>query len=420
MIKNLFQKLRSGLSQDEKISYEKARNVLENQEEKNKQSLAQNKGTEPEILYYLAEDKSSEIRQQVAHNPNTPYQANQILVSDENNEVRQELARKITRILPDLPEDQKNQVREKTLEILEVLAEDQLPEVRRILSEELKTSNKIPHKIAKKLASDKELMVCGPMLEYSPLLSDDDLKEIIAVTTVEGALSTIAARDNLSEEISHSIATSLEIPAVSTLLANKNAQIREETLDLIIQEAHTVEEWHEPLATRPNLSIRAVKRIAGFVASSLVNKMIESHKLEQSLADDLLSRVRERINESSVGADDEQTLAAHARDLFEKGVVDDDFIQNAIKNKQRELVIQCLILLSNMPSESVRKILTSKKGKRIVALAWRAELSMRSALEIQKNIAFIGPDQFVNAKNGTDFPHSTEEMDYELALYEGG
>lgn len=420
MIKNLFKKLRIHLSSDEKISYERAREVLENQENKNKYTLANNHKTEPEILYYLAEDTSSEIRKIVACNPNTPPQANQLLVTDENDEVRQELARKIARILPDLPESQKNQVREKTLEILEVLAEDQLSEVRRILSEELKKSSKIPHKIAKKLASDKDLMVCGPMLEYSPLLSDADLKEIIAVTTVEGALTTIAARDSLSEELSHCIVTSLEIPAVSTLLANENAQIREETLDLIIQQAHEVKEWHEPLATRPNLSIRAIKRIAGFVASSLVNKMIESHKLEQTLADDLLSRVRQRINQAGVGDEDEQTLVVQARDLFEKGVVDDDFIQNAIKNKQRELVIQCLILLSSMPSESVRKILASKKGKRVVALAWRADLSMRSALDIQQNIAFIAPEQFLNAKNGTDFPHSVSEMEYELALYEGG
>lgn len=420
MIKNLFKKLRTHLSADEKISYERAREVLEKQENKNKYTLANNHNTEPEILYYLAEDTSSEVRKIIACNPNTPPQANQLLVTDENDEVRQELARKIARILPDLPESQKNQVREKTLEILEVLAEDQLPEVRRILSEELKKSNKIPHKIAKKLASDKELMVCGPMLEYSPLLSDADLKEIIAVTTVEGALSTIAARDNLSEELSHCIVSSLEIPAVSTLLANENAQIREETLDLIIQQAHEVKEWHEPLATRPNLSIRAIKRIAGFVASSLVNKMIESHKLEQTLADDLLSRVRERINQAGVGDEDEQTLVVQARDLFEKGVVDDDFIQNAIKNKQRELVIQCLILLSSMPSDSVRKILASKKGKRVVALAWRADLSMRSALDIQQNVAFIAPEQFLNAKNGTDFPHSVAEMEYELALYEGG
>ena len=66
------------------------------------------------------------------------------------------------------------------------------------------------------------------------ILLSADLKEIIAATTVTGALEAIAKISQLSGDVCEAIASTLEIPAVATLLANENAQIREETLDSII------------------------------------------------------------------------------------------------------------------------------------------------------------------------------------------
>ena len=155
-----------------------------------------------------------------------------------------------------------------------------------------------------------------------------------------------------------------------------------------------------------------------FVASSLVHRMIEHNHLDQNVADEILAKVRARIQEQKVDEEDIETLAQQARDLFNKGVVDDAFIKNALNNRQRELVIQCLALLSGLEANTVRKILQSKKGQRVVSLAWRSNLSMRTAIELQNKLAFIPPDSFLHAKGGIDYPLSPAEMEYELALYE--
>ncbi|WP_417320015.1 DUF2336 domain-containing protein [Emcibacter sp.] len=399
------------------LSYEEAKTALELQKSKDKRLLAQLPETQPEVLYYLASDEDADIRRDVARNESTPIQADEILANDNDDEVRAELARKIARIFPDLSQHDQVQIRETAIDILEKLASDQFPKVRQIVSEELKSSDLVPHRIVKTLARDEELAVCAPILEYSPLLSDVDLKEIIAVTTVSGALSAIARRGQVSEDISEALTNSLDVPAVSALIANQNAQIREDTLDAIIDQARSIEPMHSPLAERPNLSLRAIKRIAGFVASSLVSRMLEKNHLEKDVAEEILTNVRKRIQEQQVDEDDVQTLAEQARDLVEKGVVDDDFIQNALANKQRELAIQCLALLSDIPVDSVRKLIKSNKSRRIVALCWRSELSMRTALELQHKLAHIPPEEFINAKDGVDFPLSNEEMEYELELY---
>ncbi|MCF8474908.1 MAG: DUF2336 domain-containing protein [Emcibacter sp.] len=418
MLKTIFKNLIG--SSDKQYSYEEAKDALEKKKNPDKIALAENKNTKPEILYYLASDKSVKIRRKIATNTNTPIQADSILAEDKDTEVRQELARKISRMLPDLADNEITMIRERAIKILETLANDQLPGVRRILSEELKTFDCVPKHIIMRLAEDSDLNVCAPILEYSPLLSTEDLKEIIAITTVDGALKAIAKRAYVDEEVSDAISSSLDIPAVATLLANKNAQIRESTLDAIINQATEIEELHHPLATRPNLSIRAIKRIASFVASALVNHMITSYNLDQDMAKEILERVQLRIKKNKEEDEDSDTLAKHAQDFYNQGLLDDTFIENTINNRQRELLFHCLSQMSKMPIESVRKIFTSKKARRVVALAWRCELSMRTALKMQQEIGCILTSQVLHAKGGCDYPLSKAEMEYDLALYDGG
>ena len=316
MILNLFKKKETRV--ENLSSYEGAKEALEAKKNDDKMILAGGENTPQEVLYYLAEDKSDEIRKKIASNSNTPLQADKILSNDENEDVKHELARKIARYFPNISEDGTAQIRDKALEMIEILANDQLPSVRQILAEELKTSNTIPKHIALKLANDEILSVSAPILEYSPLLSDADLKEIIAATTLNGALEAIANRGELSEDLCDAIASTLEIPAVSNLLANQNAQIREETLDNIINEAQNqnIEVWHEPLAKRPNLSVRAMKRIATFVASSLVDTMITDNHLDSKQGEELLIRVRDRITDEKPENSDQRPLAEQAADLF--------------------------------------------------------------------------------------------------------
>jgi uncharacterized protein (DUF2336 family) len=60
-------------------------------------------------------------------------------------------------------------------EALDALARDQVIRVRRILSEALKDVADAPPEVIRRLASDVELVVSGPVLQYSPVLTEEDL-----------------------------------------------------------------------------------------------------------------------------------------------------------------------------------------------------------------------------------------------------
>ncbi len=401
----------------QRFSTAEQKQILESGDDCDRLALAADSSAEPEVLYYLSEDKNPQVRENIARNSATPLQADKVLTRDEDDDVRSELARKIARIIPGLATEETLALREKTIEILETLAADQTPKVRAIIAEEIKTSLNVPKGIIDQLARDTDETVSLPVLAYSPLLHDDDLREIIAAGASSDALEAIARRKTVSEDISNELATTLDIPAIAALLTNKNAQIREDTLDQIIDQASDIDDLHKPLALRPQLSLRAMKRIAGFVASALVHAMMEENKLPEADAEDLLDRVRDRLQSERASDSDEAKYAKTASDLFRRGVLDDAFVIQQIAENNRELLLQCLALLSDLPAPTVRKIIHSKSGRAVTALAWKAKLTMRTAYSLQTQYALVPTAQLLAAKDGKDYPIDDDELEWHLSYF---
>ena len=105
---------------------------------------------------------------------------------------RQDLDAETLEAVKSVGTGEKDQVRKAAHETLEILARDQLTRVRQILAEALKDVADAPPDIIKGLALDEELVVSGPVLEFSPVLTDDDLLEIIEKGPAKGGLGTIA------------------------------------------------------------------------------------------------------------------------------------------------------------------------------------------------------------------------------------
>ena len=374
--------------------------------------LAQAADTRPEILYYLAGDESSEVRQAVAANPSTPVQADDMLADDADEDVRADLALKIARLLPDMSNEEQEKVRELTFDMLRRLASDQLPRVRALLSEELKSSRDVPYSLVRQLAMDVAVIVSTPVLEYSPLLSDADLMEVIAAGCAQEALCAIANRSDVSADVSDAVVATFDVPAVATLLANRKASIREATLDKIAENARDVQSWHEPMVMRPELSIRAVRRVAGFVASALLEKLAERNDLDKETTRYLTKRLKERINKSE--GEVQEGEREQAKVLDQRMLLDDDAMEQALLSGRNDFVIEALSLRTKLDDGLVRKIIASASAKAITALAWKAGLSMRTAIQIQSRTAHIPPKKLLNARHGTDFPMSEAEMEKQL------
>jgi uncharacterized protein (DUF2336 family) len=395
-----------------------ALDILEVRARESEDYLIRNADVGPAVFEYLTEYGAPATRQAVAANPMTPARVNRTLAEDSEEDVRAELAQKIARLMPGLEARENEETVTLTIATLEVLARDSAVRVRTILADEIKHLDCIPRDVALRLARDVEAAVAAPVLEYSPLLSDADLIEIIACGQVQQALSAIARRQTVSEDVSDALVQSLDVPAIAALLVNPNALIRKATLETIIEQAEEIQSWHLPLVLRADLSARAIRRIGGFVGASLLEQLMGRGDLSETTRAHLNRRVRARLEQPESDQESPQSAAEIITAARASGTLDDAFVENAALSGNREVVALALAALAQVPEAKVRKILGQRSAKPLVALVWRAHLSMRTAFKIQSFVMKLSGRELLPAKGGVNFPLGKEEMRWHLASFD--
>ena len=406
------------------IDYDRAKRIAGDASPLRRRRLAARRDVQPEILYFLAEDVDAGVRRAVAANNLAPIQADQALVRDSDDEVRCKLARKVARLAPQLSGDERDRIGDIVFEILDLLARDELPRVRRILAEELNQTANVPAGVIEHLARDGVTEVAAPVLEFSPLLGDEIMAEIIASRPVQAVLQAISRREGLSGDVCDTIVEIDDEKAITALLSNRSAQIREETLDRLIDRAADVPAWHAPLVRRPALSQRNILRLAQFVAESLLDELVTRHDIDPGTARTVAEAVRTRLRRGATargsgpdGAAMDQTPQARAERMRRDGRLDEAAVLDALGKGDRVFVTAALAALAGVPVEVVQKAVSLESAKGLTALAWKAGLGMRAAVQLQLRLAHIGPDSVLRPRNGTDYPMAPEDMRWQIEFF---
>jgi uncharacterized protein (DUF2336 family) len=405
------------LSKEAGLSPRHALDILELRTRETQAVLAQRKDAGDDVLKYLAVHGAPATRAAVAANPAAPAPVNRLLADDDDENVRVQLAKKIARLMPDLEAEENDSVVSLTIETLEHLAGDSAARVRAVLADEIKHMVHVPKDVVLALARDLDHIVAAPVLEYSPLLSDNDLIEIIACGQVREVLKAVAQRRPLSEKVSDHLVQSLDVPAVAALLVNPDAKIRKATLERVVAEAEEIESWHLPLALRADLSARAIRRIAGFVGAAIIERLAARHDLTAATRTHLNRQLRMRLEEKT----DDAELAAQAEGRVAaakaKGALDAMFVEDVALAGQRECVILALAELAQVSPVHVRRIIGSGRAQPLVALAWRAHLPMRAAFKIQTFVMKLPGHALLPARGGVGYPLTPEEMSWQLSCF---
>jgi uncharacterized protein (DUF2336 family) len=399
------------------LSYEESKQLAETGSDKTRADLAARPDLRPEVLYFLAEDPSSEVRRLLAANAQTPRQADLLLARDTDEAVRAELAAKVAKLTGQQDRGTQEKTQRFVEETLELLARDQATRVRQILAEALKSVAGAPPQVIQQLARDAEDVVACPILEFSPLLSDEDLLEIIASSVVTSRLCAISRRNSLGEAISDAIVQRDDRTAVTELLANTSAQIREETLDSLIEASASETVWQPPLVERPVLSAGAVKKLAGFVAETLLKKLQSRSDLDQATAAAVAEVVRRRIDEVEARPKPAISPAEEAARLKKARKLTSEVVGEAVLSGQRDFVRHALALMADVTVAMVDRVLQRHSAKGITALAWKAGCSMRVAMQLQTNMGGIPPNKALLARDGSEFPLTPQEMEWQLDFF---
>ncbi len=419
---NLLQSLAKG----EPLSYGEEKRLARHEDSRVRRQLAARTDGRPEILYYLAGDSDSKVRREIAINNNAPHHADILLAQDHDVDVRSDLALKIGRLAPNLAQSQSDHLAQLTVKALEILARDEIVKVRKILAETLKDIAQAPPHIVRCLAEDSELEVCGPILRYSPLLDENDLLEIVLGNPAQGALAEISKRTRLPEAICDAIVDAGQRDAITALLSNESAQIREKTLDHIINQAPSHQEWHEPLAKRPGLSAKAAKKISTFLADSLLEVMRSRTDFNPETLNAVENEFRRRLAGNTPASPDPipethaedqlswQDFLSKARQLDQSGALSEDVIQQSVDNGQSHFVLAALTVKTSLAPELIRRIFDSKNPQGIVAILRKAKMSARLTRLIQKKTARVPPKDIIDPETN---PMKEEDIEWQIGLF---
>src|SRR5579883_594211 len=108
--------------------------------------------------------------------------------------------------------------------IVRAMAQDAVVRVRKALAEHLKESNSLPPDVAKLLAADVEA-VAIPVLQYSTVLSDEDLVAFVKGATSE-KLKAIASRRTVSAPVSDAVVRTDDAKAIAALVEKRARRSR--------------------------------------------------------------------------------------------------------------------------------------------------------------------------------------------------
>jgi uncharacterized protein (DUF2336 family) len=377
-------------------------------------TLARSTKTHQEILYYLAEhDPDPEVRKAVAVNKKTPMQASPILAGDRNEDVRMALAQRLVTLLPQLTQDKHSQLYAFAAQALGTLALDEVLKIRKALSSTLKDYAHAPPKVVGQLARDVEREISEPILRFCSALSDEDLLDIIKGHPASWAVQAIAGRHNVSERISQAVIDVDDPPAGIILLENSGAMISRKLLEAIVEKARFYPEWQKPAALHKNLSPETAAVLAEFADVSVRDVLMRRSDFNKEAVDGIAIVFRRRLQYAGA-AESATDPALRAKKLDRQGQLTEETLADALAMRDRDFVITGLARLTGTTAAKVRGIFDMKAPKSIVALCWRAGLSMRFALQLQKEMGQILPKDLIYPRGGTDYPLTNDELVWQL------
>ncbi|MGE0746038.1 MAG: DUF2336 domain-containing protein [Rhodospirillales bacterium] len=404
------------------LDYETAKEIARNGAEGARATLAADPATAPELLYFLSQDASAAVRRAVAGNPATPRQADSMLSRDSDHGVRVALARKAVGV--GLSDGERKSLWRMTFTLLETLATDAVVQVRRSLSDALRSLADAPRAVVLKLARDPAPDVAVPILRSSPALTDSDLIELVQEAPTDWAQAAIADRPTVSAAVCDALVARGSVPAIATLLNNRNASISDTALERIVDQAQGVEAWHAPLAHRPSMPQRLLERI-GLLAAMPRRGAAAAKAAVYAPGGEARRPAAAGAADWAKGTPAErsargwETPTERARRLFAAGQLTEELVAMTLENGRREFAVESLALKAGLGQDAVRRILDSRSPRSITALCWKAGFTMRFAMEVQRTLGGVAPSELLNARHGIDYPLTPEQMTSQLAMFAG-
>lgn len=274
-----------------------------------------------------------------------------------------------------------------------MLLDDASPLVRQAMAEVFARSPIAPAAIVQALSLDQPA-VALPILEYSPLLIDADLVDIVA--TGNSALQcAIARRNGLPASVCAAIAEVGSPAAALELIENPFAELAPFSWDRIVERHGHLAAIRESMLVLDDLPAATRLALVAKLSATLQKFVVARNWLSADRADRVATEAlaRSTVNIAARSRGDEmRDLVAHLREANQLTV---GLILRALLSGNLDLFDQALVELSGLTQSRVAAIVYDGGGSSLNALLTRAGLpestfpAFRAALDARSEIGFI-------------------------------
>jgi uncharacterized protein (DUF2336 family) len=302
--------------------------------------------------------------------------------------------------------------------ILHLLVKDLEKRVRQTLAETVAASANLPRGIANRLARD-DIEVAQPILEQSPVLSDEDLAEIVRTHAMQYALA-VAGREHLSAFLSDLLADTGDAEVVARLVGNAGAQISVQTLMRIAEDYRTDREVQDRLIRRPALPYELVDQLVGVIGERLEWELVRERRIGADDARQLMAATRERATLNIVAREHgERTLERELRHRLTIGELGPDEVLCFLRDGEISRVEAALALLADCDLGRARQLLYGVDKRGLAALCVRAGFGTPHYLALRMTLD-LAEQGLKAAKKGAEreASYSDETMRYIQDQYE--
>ena len=386
--------------------------------------------TSPDILRALATDPSVTVRASLALNPALPPQVTAVLANDTDARVRSIIGRNPANLTPGGTGPARDRVQQDAVANLTALVADASLRLRANIAGAVRDMADGPRDIILRLAHDPAVMVSEPVILFSPMLTAEDLVALVASGPPSATLRAVARRPRIDAAVSDAIVETSDTAAISALVANHTAQIRDATLEGLAAQSEEQAELQEPLLRRPHLPPRAARILSEIVASPLPEALAARTDVDPKLGRELRSAsdaTRPSLVQAAFGKADglaadmtPQAAFPHARALRDAGRLDDQVILDALRRNATGAAAAMLAVKADVPLQVIERARTLRSAKAMVSLAWKAGLSMPTAVVLQAMLAGLSPDLVLRPAESGGFPLPVEELRLQLASLGAG
>jgi uncharacterized protein (DUF2336 family) len=274
------------------------------------------------------------------------------------------------------------------------LLDDASPLVRQAMAEVFASSVHAPAVIVQALSVD-QASVARPVLEYSPLLIDADLVDIIATGNCE-MQRAIARRTSLPASVCAAVAEVGTAAAALELIANASAKLQPISYGRIAERHGHLPAIREKMLMMEELPSAIRLALVAKLSDTLTQFVVGRNWLSADRAGRVAreTRARSTVNIAAQSrGDDMRGLVRHLRAT---GQLTAGLILRALLSGNLELFDCALVELSGLPQARVSALLHDRGGASLNALLSRAGLpqstfpAFRAALEASHEVGFVG------------------------------